>query len=270
MLNAIGGRWTLPFMALHPADVRRAAELLSNAQAGWALTGAGVSTPSGIPDFRGPGGLWERHDAELVSSIEGLRAHPEAFYAFWMERFVVMRETTPNAVHRWLAKMEREGRLRGVITQNIDGLHHAAGSVNVHEVHGHVRSGSCLSCGRSYGFEWVAQQARKHGVARCTCGGLVKPDVVLFGESLPAAMDIAVQAVDGADVLLVMGSSLSVWPVAGLVPRAYAQGIPVLLANDQPTPYDDGAEVTLRGDLVELCRLLEQRVSAGGDRGADG
>ncbi len=256
-------------MALQPSDVRRAAELLANARAGWALTGAGVSTPSGIPDFRGPGGLWEQHDVELVSSIDGLRAHPEAFYAFWMERFSVMRKARPNAVHRWLAELEKNRSLSGVVTQNIDGLHQAAGSVNVHEIHGNVRSGSCLDCGRSYGFGWVAQQARQHAVARCACDGLVKPDVVLFGEALPPAMDKAVRDVDGADVLLVMGSSLSVWPVAGLVPRAFSRGIPVLVANDQPTPYDGGAEVVLRGDLVDLCRLVDRAIKSGGDRGAN-
>ncbi len=248
-------------MALSPAAVREAAELLSKARRGWALTGAGVSTPSGIPDFRGPGGLWQEYDADLVSSIQGLRQSPEHFYRFWLHRFSRMRAAEPNYVHHWLAETEREGRLAGVITQNIDGLHQAAGSRKVLEVHGHVRSGSCLECNRSYTFEWIAREAEEKGVAVCTCGGLVKPDVVLFGEQLPSAMESASLAVEKADVLVVLGTSLTVWPVAGLVPQAAAGGVPVVLVNKQPTPYDQVAQVVLRSELVEACRLVSQAVA---------
>ncbi|MFO8033860.1 MAG: NAD-dependent deacylase [Candidatus Bipolaricaulota bacterium] len=247
--------------------MRDAARLLAEAREGWALTGAGVSTPSGIPDFRGPGGLWDQYDADLVSSIEGLWRNPELFYSFWLERFGVMRAAEPNSVHRWLAELEAEGRLAGVITQNIDGLHQAAGSRRVLEVHGHVRSGSCLECGRSYTFDRIAREASQEGVASCTCGGLVKPDVVLFGERLPSAMEEAIEAVEGADLLLVLGTSLTVWPVAGLVPRATAGGVPVVVVNNQPTSYDDVAQAVLRGDLQQACRLLSQTL--GGRQSSD-
>ncbi len=248
-------------MALNPAAVRGAAELLAGVREGWALTGAGVSTPSGIPDFRGPGGLWEQHDAEAVSSIEGLRRNPELFYSFWLERFALMRADEPNYVHRWLAELEAQGKLAGVVTQNIDGLHKVAGSRRVLEVHGHVRSGSCLECEESYTFAWIAREAEQKGVAACTCGGLVKPDVVLFGERLPPAMEEAARAVESADCLLVLGTSLTVWPVAGLVPQAAAGGVPVVIVNNQPTAYDGTAQALLRGDVVEGCRLLSQTLA---------
>jgi len=254
-------------MALNPGNVRQVAQLIAQADRGWALTGAGVSTRSGIPDFRGPGGLWQRHDAQQVSSIEVLEQDPALFYRFWLERFEYMRQAAPNYAHRYLAGLERQGRLVGVITQNIDGLHQAAGSHRVVEVHGHVRSGSCLECRQRYSFEWIADEARANGVARCVCGGLVKPDVVLFGEQLPPAMEEALREVEEADVLLALGTSLTVWPVAGLVPRARALGVPVVIINDQPTAYDEAAEVVLRGDVEEACKLLNQLTEGHGGPG---
>ncbi len=234
----------------------KAAELIRRGRSIWALTGAGVSTASGIPDFRGPGGLWENVDAERVSSIEGLQEEPEAFYRFWLWRFEVMRQAAPNPIHTLLAELESAGMLSGVITQNIDGLHRAAGSRNVLEVHGHVRSGSCLGCGRSRPYDWITDQVEAAGVARCGCGGLVKPDVVLFGEGLGATFDEAHRSAGGADVLLVMGTSLMVWPVAGLVPLAVSRGAALIIANAQPTSYDHLADVVLKGDLIEICREL--------------
>lgn len=215
-----------------------------------------MSTSSGIPDFRGPGGLWQRYDVEQVSTVEGLRRDPERFFSFWMERFERMRQAAPNYAHRYLASLEQRGRLAGVITQNIDGLHQSAGSQRVVEVHGHVRSGSCLDCTQSYSFDWVAGEARAKGAAWCPCGGPVKPDVVLFGEQLPPAMEEALRAIQDADLLLVLGTSLTVWPVAGLVPQASAWRVPVVMVNNQPTEYDGLAEVVLRGDVEEACRLL--------------
>ncbi len=238
------------------AGIAAAARLLENARSGWALTGAGVSTPSGIPDFRSPGGLWDLADPDEVASIESFRRSPEAFWSLWTWRFRHMEEAEPNPVHTLLAGLEARGLLRGVITQNIDGLHARAGSRTVLEVHGHIRSGTCLACRGSYPLAEVIHQAEAHGIPFCPCGGLIKPDVVLFGEDLTPDFARAVAAVEEADLLLVLGTSLTVWPVAGLVPQAVARGIPVVLANRDPTPYDGEATVLLRGDLVQIAQEL--------------
>ncbi|MCD5407834.1 Sir2 family NAD-dependent protein deacetylase [Candidatus Bipolaricaulota bacterium] len=241
-------------------SVEEAARLIRTSRYAWALTGAGVSTPSGIPDFRGPDGLWRHHDPERVSSLEGFRRHPEEFYAFWIWRFERMKQARPNPVHELLAELEARGLLRGVITQNIDGLHQAAGSRNVLEVHGHARTGTCLGCGQKYPLAWIADRAREEKVARCPCGGLVKPDVVLFGEDLTPDFQRAQAEVSKCDLLFVLGTSLTVWPVAGLVPQAAAHGASIIIANRDPTPFDDRAAVLLRGDLVEIARSLRAKL----------
>lgn len=245
-------------MGLDPGAIRAAAKLLREAREAWALTGAGVSTPSGLPDFRGPQGLWRTHNPEEVSTIEGFHRNPKAFYAFWLWRFQRMREAQPNPVHKLLAALEARGLLRGLITQNIDGLHQKAGSRSVLEVHGHLRSATCTSCGRSYSMEWLKEEVEKNEVARCPCGGLVKPDVVLFGETLPSAFAQAQEVLSRADLLFVLGTSLTVWPVAGLVPYAVSRGARLIIANGEPTPYDHYSDVLLRGDLVMMSELLAQ------------
>jgi len=250
-------------MAVEHKALRAAAALLRRARAAWALTGAGVSTPSGIPDFRGREGLWRSYDPDRVSSIQGFRNYPEEFYTFWLWRFERMRQARPNPVHGLLAWLEERGLLQGVITQNIDGLHQAAGSRRVLEVHGNARSGTCLGCGRRYPLEWIAARARLLGVARCDCGALVKPDVVLFGEELSPDFGVAQRAVEGADLLLVMGTSLTVWPVAGLVPLAVERGAHIIIANGTPTPYDGLADVLLSGELVEIAQSLRRELEVG-------
>ncbi|HEU68512.1 MAG TPA: NAD-dependent protein deacylase [Candidatus Acetothermia bacterium] len=244
-------------MVVQAHAIEQAARLLAQARAAWALTGAGVSTHSGIPDFRSPGGLWDLADPEEVSSLAGFRRNPRAFYSFWMWRFRHMERAQPNAVHALLARLEREGRLRGVITQNVDGLHRKAGSQTVFEVHGHLRSGKCLLCHGTYPMEEIIHQTEVEGVAHCACGGLIKPEVVLFGEDLHPDFGRAWEATAEADLLFVLGTSLTVWPVAGLVPRASSRGATLIIANRDPTPYDDCADVLLRGDLVETVRALE-------------
>ncbi|GAB4304711.1 MAG: NAD-dependent protein deacetylase [Candidatus Bipolaricaulota bacterium] len=244
-------------MTVQRQAIERAARILTRARVAWALTGAGVSTPSGIPDFRSRGGLWDLADPEEVSSLAGFRRNPEAFYSFWMWRFRHMERAQPNAVHNLLARLEHEGRLQGVITQNVDGLHRKAGSRTVFEVHGHVRSGTCLLCRGTYPMEEIAHRAELHGVARCACGGLIKPEVVLFGEDLHPDFGRAWEVTAEADLLFVLGTSLTVWPVAGLVPRASSLGATLIIANRDPTPYDDRADVVLRGELVETARALE-------------
>lgn len=243
-------------MGLGPREIRLAARLLREAKRAWALTGAGVSTPSGIPDFRGPQGLWRLYNPEEVSTIDGFHRNPQAFYAFWLWRFQHMSKAQPNPVHKLLAALEEKGVLKGIITQNIDGLHQRAGSKRVLEVHGHARSGTCLSCGKNYPLEWMVGEVERTGLARCPCGGLVKPDVVLFGEPLTPAFDEAQRELAQADLLFVLGTSLTVWPVAGLVPFALGQGARLIIANAEPTPYDPYSDVLLRGDLVMMSELL--------------
>ena len=238
-------------------------EYLQKSRRGWAFTGAGVSTPSGIPDFRGPDGLWRKYDPERVSTIEAFEKRPEEFFSFWMHRFELMRKAEPNEVHRMLARLEELGYLKGVITQNIDGLHRKAGSKAVLEIHGNAWIGTCRGCGRKYELEWMAERAREEGVARCGCGALVKPDVVLFGEQLTPAFDRAWEEVRRCDLLFVLGSSLQVWPAAELVPLAARNGAAVIIANRDPTPYDDLADLVVRGELAELAREVLKRLEEG-------
>lgn len=243
-------------MTLDTDAIEKAADLLDAAHAAWALTGAGVSTASGIPDFRSPGGLWDVADPDEVSSVDGFQRNPAAFYSFWVWRFRHMESAQPNEAHALLSCMEAQGRLRGVITQNIDGLHQRAGSRAVFEVHGHVRSGTCLLCRSSYSMGEIIHQTETLGLARCSCGALIKPDVVLFGEDLRPDFARAWVASADADLLFVLGTSLTVWPVTGLVPRLSARGATLIIANRDPTPYDDRADVLLRGDLAATARLL--------------
>lgn len=237
---------------------------LKRSENAWAFTGAGVSTPSGIPDFRGPDGLWRRYDPERVSTIDAFRERPEEFFSFWMHRFETMKKAEPNAVHRLLARLEAWGMLRGVITQNIDGLHQKAGSHTVLEIHGSARSGTCTGCGRRYGFEWMAQKVRAHGVPRCGCGALVKPDVVLFGEELTPDFARAWEEVSRCDLLWVLGSSLTVWPAAELVPLAARNGARVVITNRDPTPYDGIASLLIRGDLGEVASAVARELALEG------
>lgn len=237
-------------------EIGKLLEYLRSARNGWAFTGAGVSTPSGIPDFRGPEGLWRKYDPERVSTIDAFRERPEEFFAFWMHRFELMERAEPNSVHRLLARLEEKGYLRGVITQNIDGLHRKAGSRTVLEIHGNARTGTCQGCGRRYELEWMAERARREGLVRCDCGALVKPDVVLFGEQLTPDFERAWEEVSRCDFLWVLGSSLQVWPAAELVPLAARNGAVVVIANRDPTPYDDLAALVIRDDLARLAEGL--------------
>mgnify|MGYP006278327025 CR=1 FL=1 len=239
-------------------QIRQLAEELRESQYAVVLTGAGVSTDSGIPDFRSPeSGVWTQADPEVVASIEGFRRDPEGFYRFWTWRFSKLKDARPNAAHRLLAELERRGLLRTVITQNIDGLHREAGTRTVHEVHGSYRRGVCIECGRSVAIEAVFQRVEAGGLPYCDrCGGLMKPDVVLFGEMLPDAFMDAQADAERADLMLVLGSSLEVHPVAGLVPRAQWNGARVAIVNRDPTPYDDLADLAIRNDLGPVVQAL--------------
>jgi NAD-dependent deacetylase len=231
------------------------AELIRGAGSVVALTGAGISVPSGIPDFRSPQtGLWRNVDPMAVAHIDAFRRDPERFWAFYGRRFALLRDKRPNGAHAALAELERQGRLDAVITQNIDGLHALAGTREVVEMHGSIASSSCPACGRAYPLETVRGRlaAAADGVPRCDCGTPVKPDVVLFGELLPeAALARASELAARADVLVCVGSSLEVFPVAGRPRITLAAGGALALVTIGPTPYDADAVVKLGGDVVE-------------------
>jgi NAD-dependent deacetylase len=240
-------------------SVESLATLIRDSRRTVALTGAGISVPSGIPDFRSPGtGLWEKVDPMDVAHIDVFRRDPKRFWSYYRPRFGMLSDKKPNAAHEALASLEARGLLEAVITQNIDRLHRKAGSRRVIEVHGTIETSSCLDCGASYALEAVGDLFDGDGVARCRgCDGPVKPDVVLFGELLPGrAMDEAVELAAGAELLLCVGSSLEVYPVAGLPEMTRSAGGRLAIVTKGPTPYDRVADVRLEGDVVEELEAL--------------
>jgi len=238
--------------------ISQLAHWIKEAQQALALTGAGVSTESDIPDFRSPGGgLWEIYDPARVASVSGFLKDPEGFYKFWAARFASIERAQPNVTHQLLAELEAHGLLHGVITQNIDGLHHRAGSKRVFEVHGSCRRGICHECRQTYPIEKVFERLQTGAVPRCEgCGGLVKPDVVLFGELLPEDFALAAQAVTKADLLIALGSSLEVHPVANLIPRAKSSEARVVIVNREETPFDRIADLVIHAELGPCMREL--------------
>lgn len=211
--------------------------------------GAGVSTASGIPDFRSADGLYHQHFMYPPEEMLGhgfFVTHTEEFYQFYRERMICLT-ARPNRAHEKLAELEREGSLAAVVTQNIDGLHQAAGSREVYELHGSVHRNICQKCGATYSAEWVLGT---EGVPRCErCGGLVKPDVVLYGEQLDEHVLLAsVQAISRADLLVIGGTSLVVYPAAGLVD--YFRGSDLVIVNRDPTPADAGADLVCACDIA--------------------
>jgi len=241
--------------------VQRLAELVREAGSVVALTGAGISVPSGIPDFRSPGsGLWENVDPMEVAHIDAWRADPERFWHFYGHRFQTLEGKQPNGAHRALVELERRGRLDAVVTQNIDMLHRRAGTTELVEVHGTIATSSCLACGARYPLAEVRERLARdpQSVPRCDCEAPLKPDVVLFGEWLgEGTLERAYALAAGADVLLCIGSSLEVHPIAQLPGITRANGGAVALVTQGPTPWDARAAVKLEGDVVaELEALL--------------
>lgn len=236
------------------------AALIRGAERVVALTGAGISVPSGIPDFRTPGkGLWESVDPFEVAHIDAFHRDTRRFWEFYRPRFADLDGKQPNAAHAALAELEHRGQLEAVITQNIDRLHSKAGSERVIEVHGSIATSSCTSCHSSYALENVGELFDDDGVATCACCmGKIKPDVVLFGELLPeAAIGEAQELAAEADLLLCVGSSLEVYPVAGLPELTLSAGGTLAIVTQGPTPYDGEATVKLSGDVVgELNAVL--------------
>lgn len=241
--------------------IREAQAILRQARHVVALTGAGISTPSGIPDFRSPdSGLWSRANPLEVATIYAFRQHPQQFYDWIHPLASLTLAARPNAAHLALAQMERFGPLQAVITQNIDMLHTRAGSEMVLEVHGHMREMTCLRCfdivpSAAILEEFLATAETPH----CSCGGVLKPNVILFGEQLPVrTLNRAKQETRRADVMLVAGSSLEVAPAGDLPLMARANGARLIIVNLGPTHADTHADVVIHGDVVEvLPRLAE-------------
>lgn len=238
----------------------RLAEMIRGSRSTVALTGAGISVPSGIPDFRTPEtGLWAKVDPMEVAHIDVFERDPARFWSYYRPRFQSLAEKRPNGAHEALAELERRGLIEGVVTQNIDRLHRAGGSENVVEVHGSIETSSCRRCAASFELEQVEELFDERGVALCSsCGGPVKPDVVLFGELLPeSAVARARDLAERAKLMVCIGSSLIVHPVAGLPQLTLEQGGRLAIVTKGATPYDDEAELKLEGEVeVELEALL--------------
>jgi NAD-dependent deacetylase len=249
------------FGAASRTEIGRLVELLRDARSVVALTGAGISVPSGIPDFRSPGtGLWERVDAMEVAHIDAFRSDPVRFWSFYGERFTTLAEREPNGAHRALVTIEERGMLDAVITQNIDMLHRRAGTRELIEVHGSIATCTCPRCAACVPLEQARALLRSdaEGVPRCEeCREPLKPDVVLFGELLPErALARACELCERADVLLCIGSSLEVHPVAGLPRLTCAAGGAVAIITQGPTPLEEIASARLDGDVVDELEAL--------------
>ena len=235
-------------------SVRQLKSLTDQARSIVFFGGAGVSTESGIPDFRSTGGLYHqewRYPPEEILSHTFYKSNPEEFFRFYRAK-MLCPDARPNAAHRKLAEWEREGKLKAVITQNIDGLHQAAGSKNVLELHGSVHRNHCEACGKFYGLDYILST---EGVPRCACGGIVKPDVVLYEEGLDSrTLEASVRALAAADLLLIGGTSLNVYPAAGLI--RYFGGRHLVLLNKSPVARDLAADLVITDPIGETLAQL--------------
>ena len=227
--------------------------------------GAGVSTESGIPDFRSAEGLYNEESAvppERIISHTYFKMHPKEFYEFYKSK-MVYRDAEPSVTHKTLAKLEESGKCKAVITQNIDGLHQKAGSKNVLELHGSVYRNYCIKCGRPYDLDAVLTgkgarlgEGRFEGVPVCECGGIIKPDVVLYEEGLDnSVLKESVELISRTPLLIVGGTSLNVWPAAGLL--QYFKGDHLVLINKEPTQLDDNAELVIHGALGDVFSTID-------------
>lgn len=244
------------------AQIEQAAALIKQSSGFYSLTGAGLSTESGIPDFRTPGkGIWEKIDPIKTASVEVLRKNPRLFYEAAFNRFASITMAEPNEGHYALAKMEELGFLKGVVTQNIDGLHVKAGTQNIWEVHGHLRSGYCQGCKKRYTFEELVHQVelkRIPPVCR-NCFDVLRPDVVLFGDPMPQLFYEAEETLRRhCDLMLAAGSSLVVYPVAYLPALAKK----LIIINLMPTEYDSAAAVVIRGQCSQALHDIAEQLSS--------
>ena len=240
-----------------------AAEMICSSKRVVVLSGAGISTPSGIPDFRSPTtGLWEKHDPFEVASLTAFRYNPERFFEWMRPLATCIYQARPNAAHYSLAQLEQKGHLHAVITQNIDVLHQRAGSKNVCEVHGSFATLTCVRCYRQYSSaDYMPAYLEHDEIPRCPgCTGILKPDLVLFGEQLPAKTWLkAVELCKTSDLMIIAGSSLEVLPVAGLPMRALENGAHLILINHSETYLDVRADVVFHNDVdVIIPGIVEQ------------
>ena len=246
------------------APIQRSADLILHAQHVVVLTGAGISTPSGIPDFRShDAGLWERFDPMMVASLTSFRYNPENFFA-WISPLVrTIINAQPNAAHRALADLEHHGHIQAIITQNIDNLHQRAGSQHVLEVHGHMREASCISCFKIFPAQEFINCFLEEGlIPRCPmCGAILKPNIVLYGEQLPEKIVRAARkSVAQADLILVVGSSLEATPAASFPIPALNRGAHLIIINHDPTYLDERADVIIHQDVAEILPRIAEDV----------
>jgi len=235
-------------------SVQQLAELIQARQPCLVLTGAGVSTESGIPDFRSPGGLWASFDPLEYGSIDAFARDPLKVWSFYKPRVAMLTDAEPNPAHLAVAELEQRGLVRAVVTQNIDLLHERAGSGEVVEVHGSIRTATCPGCRTRYELERVVELLARADTPACeACGAIVKPDVVFFGELLPTdAVERAHELAREAQLMLVVGSALEVYPIAALPDQTLAAGGALAIVNRGPTPYDGRATLRVEGNAGEV------------------
>ncbi|MBI4879668.1 MAG: NAD-dependent deacylase [Planctomycetes bacterium] len=241
------------------SDIAQAARIVAESRHLVAFTGAGISAESGIPTYRGAGGMWSKYDPARFASIDAFLEDPSYYWSFFKEeRYPVLKAARPNPGHEALARLERSGRLRSVITQNIDGLQQMAGSKNVIELHGNTRTIACLKCGRTYSMDEIHAQLASRAIPECRgCDGLLKTTVVMFGENLPAAaLREAFEQAAACDVMLCVGSSLVVHPAAAVPGAALDGGARLIIVNQDPTPLDHRAVVALKGKAGDILPRL--------------
>lgn len=235
-------------------SIKRLKELVDSSDNIVFFGGAGVSTESGIPDFRSTGGLYHqewKYPPEVILSHTFYESNPEEFFRFYRAKLLAP-DAKPNAAHKKLAQWEKEGRLKAVVTQNIDGLHQAAGSRNVLELHGSVHRNFCERCGKFYGLDHILHT---EGVPRCDCGGIIKPDVVLYEEGLNEdTLHAAVRAISEADLMMIGGTSLNVWPAAGLI--NYYRGNRLVLINKSAVGRDLDAALVITEPIGEVLSQI--------------
>jgi NAD-dependent deacetylase len=242
--------------------IKATADLLKNSSYAVAFTGAGISTASGIPDFRSPStGLWSIYDPFEVASLTSFQNFPEKFYSWIKPLMITSRSTKPNFAHFALAKLEHEGIIKSIITQNIDGLHQEAGSSRVFELHGSINTATCQNCGTKYTLQYMLDQFNNHlDLPLCIkCRMVIKPDITLFEEMLPQdAWENAYQEIILADLVFVIGSSLEVFPASSLPEIAISKGAKVIINTISATRFDHQATINLPYDILETIKVLMQ------------